>query len=359
MLVVLNHIDEVPGRPARSRCSTTYAGCVDADGLDRRAGAGDQRAHRRGDRRAARRDRPTGSRPRRSPARGSRPTSAARRARLDEASGTERPPGAVARSGSPPSTTRSPTPPGCPTVVEAVESATRRARPAARPAGRSRPGSPGCGPTRSSGSTSTSARTGTAVHRPRAHLRARPRPRCSAPASTAEVRAVADEVSAPLTRPWAESVRRASVSRLPDLNDRLDAALAATELDAEPDPGLGRARAGAPVAAAARRARRGRAGSACWSPTATSASPSRPRPTWPASRCRPCCCSAGSCSGIVLALLCRLAGLGDGPLAGALGRPPAAVGDRRGGRRAGRRAGAGRARGVRRRCARASARALK
>ena len=47
-----------------------------------------------------------------------------------------------------------------------------------------------------------------------------------------EVRAVADEVSAPLTRPWAESVRRASVSRLPDLNDRLDSALAATDLDA-------------------------------------------------------------------------------------------------------------------------------
>ena len=47
-----------------------------------------------------------------------------------------------------------------------------------------------------------------------------------------EVRAVADEVSAPLARPWAESVRRASVSRLPDLNDRLDSALGATDLDA-------------------------------------------------------------------------------------------------------------------------------
>jgi hypothetical protein len=47
-----------------------------------------------------------------------------------------------------------------------------------------------------------------------------------------EVRAVADEVSAPLARPWADSVRRASVSRLPDLNDRLDSALSATDLDA-------------------------------------------------------------------------------------------------------------------------------
>jgi GTP-binding protein EngB required for normal cell division len=51
-----------------------------------------------------------------------------------------------------------------------------------------------------------------------------------------EVRAVADTVSAPLTRPWAESVRRASVSRLPDLNDRLDAALGATELGADRIP---------------------------------------------------------------------------------------------------------------------------
>jgi hypothetical protein len=48
-----------------------------------------------------------------------------------------------------------------------------------------------------------------------------------------EVRAVADEVSAPLARPWGDAVRRASVSRLPDLNDRLDAALTATPLGVE------------------------------------------------------------------------------------------------------------------------------
>jgi GTP-binding protein EngB required for normal cell division len=47
-----------------------------------------------------------------------------------------------------------------------------------------------------------------------------------------EVRAIADEVSAPLARPWGDAVRRASVSRLPDLNDRLDAALGSTELNA-------------------------------------------------------------------------------------------------------------------------------
>jgi GTP-binding protein EngB required for normal cell division len=66
------------------------------------------------------------------------------------------------------------------------------------------------------------------------------RGRTSVPAPTqvqrarvvAEVRAVADEVSAPLSRPWADAVRHASVSRLPDLNDRLDAALGATELGA-------------------------------------------------------------------------------------------------------------------------------
>jgi GTP-binding protein EngB required for normal cell division len=70
------------------------------------------------------------------------------------------------------------------------------------------------------------------------------RGRTSVPAATqvqrarvdTEVRAVADEVSAPLARPWADAVRRASVSRLPDLNDRLDSALSGTELNADRIP---------------------------------------------------------------------------------------------------------------------------
>jgi GTP-binding protein EngB required for normal cell division len=52
----------------------------------------------------------------------------------------------------------------------------------------------------------------------------------------AEVRALADEVSAPLSRPWAESVRRASVARLPDLADRLDAALGDTDVGTDRMP---------------------------------------------------------------------------------------------------------------------------
>jgi hypothetical protein len=52
----------------------------------------------------------------------------------------------------------------------------------------------------------------------------------------AEVRAVADEVSAPMARPWADSVRRASVARLPELGDRLDVALSRTHLDTERMP---------------------------------------------------------------------------------------------------------------------------
>jgi GTP-binding protein EngB required for normal cell division len=70
------------------------------------------------------------------------------------------------------------------------------------------------------------------------------RARTSVPAATqvqrarvdSEVRAVADEVSVPLSRPWADAVRRASVSRLPDLNDRLDSALSRTELNADRIP---------------------------------------------------------------------------------------------------------------------------
>jgi GTP-binding protein EngB required for normal cell division len=46
------------------------------------------------------------------------------------------------------------------------------------------------------------------------------------------VRGLADEVSAGLTRPWAEAVRRASTSRATDLEDRLDRAVGDTELGA-------------------------------------------------------------------------------------------------------------------------------
>jgi hypothetical protein len=45
-----------------------------------------------------------------------------------------------------------------------------------------------------------------------------------------EVRALADDASAGLGRPWVEAVRRASTSRLPDLNDRLDRAVGGTDL---------------------------------------------------------------------------------------------------------------------------------
>jgi GTPase Era involved in 16S rRNA processing len=46
----------------------------------------------------------------------------------------------------------------------------------------------------------------------------------------AEVRALADDVSDGLAQPWVAAVRRASTSRLDQLGDRLDAALAATQL---------------------------------------------------------------------------------------------------------------------------------
>ena len=66
------------------------------------------------------------------------------------------------------------------------------------------------------------------------------RARTSAPQATlvqrarvdSEVRMLADDVSTGLARPWAEAVRRASLSRLPDLGDRLDAALSDTDLGA-------------------------------------------------------------------------------------------------------------------------------
>jgi GTPase Era involved in 16S rRNA processing len=45
-----------------------------------------------------------------------------------------------------------------------------------------------------------------------------------------EVRDLADQASQDLGRPWVEAVRRASTSRLDDLGDRLDAAMAGTDL---------------------------------------------------------------------------------------------------------------------------------
>jgi GTPase Era involved in 16S rRNA processing len=51
-----------------------------------------------------------------------------------------------------------------------------------------------------------------------------------------EVRTLADEVSAGLNQPWVDAVHRASVSRLDELGDRLDAALAATEVGASRTP---------------------------------------------------------------------------------------------------------------------------
>jgi energy-coupling factor transporter ATP-binding protein EcfA2 len=123
---------------------------------------------------------------------------------------------------------------GVPTVVEAVEAATRmRGRratgwPVTSWLSRLRPD-----PLRrlhldlGKGGSALTGRGRTSVPAPTQVQRAR---------VDAEVRAVADEVSMPLARPWAEAVRRASVTRLPDLNDRLDAALSATELDTERMP---------------------------------------------------------------------------------------------------------------------------
>ena len=51
-----------------------------------------------------------------------------------------------------------------------------------------------------------------------------------------EVRALADQVTEGMTPAWSSSVRAASVSRLPDLGDRLDAAVGSTDLGADRIP---------------------------------------------------------------------------------------------------------------------------
>jgi hypothetical protein len=70
------------------------------------------------------------------------------------------------------------------------------------------------------------------------------RARTSVPAPTkvqraqvdSAVRAVADDVAKELSRPWAHAVRAASLSRHDELNDRLDRALAETDLGASRIP---------------------------------------------------------------------------------------------------------------------------
>ena len=51
-----------------------------------------------------------------------------------------------------------------------------------------------------------------------------------------EVRALADDASNGLGAPWVESVRRASVARLPEVGDLLDSAMARTDLGADKLP---------------------------------------------------------------------------------------------------------------------------
>jgi hypothetical protein len=50
------------------------------------------------------------------------------------------------------------------------------------------------------------------------------------------VRGLADDVGAELSPPWADAVRRASVARLPDLNDALDKAVSSTDLGVSRTP---------------------------------------------------------------------------------------------------------------------------
>ena len=79
--------------------------------------------------------------------------------------------------------------------------------------------------------------------------RCRRRPRSSGPGSTPRCGAVADDVGTRLTRPWQDAVRRASVSHLDDISDRLDQTLAGTDLGVARLPWWAGAGARAAVAA--------------------------------------------------------------------------------------------------------------
>ena len=70
----------------------------------------------------------------------------------------------------------------------------------------------------------------------RPRRRSRRPPRCSAPGSTPRCGRSPTTWAPSCPQPWADAVRRASVSRLPDLNDALDKAVSSTDLGVSRTP---------------------------------------------------------------------------------------------------------------------------
>ena len=348
MVVVLNHIDTVP-EDRRQAMLDDVRRLLDDDGLGGVAGARGQRPRRRSASTSCAPRSRAGSRPRSSPGSGSRPTCAPPPARSTRPAATASPASCRA-SGSPSSRTRSPTPPGC-RSSSTPSSAPPACGPAARPGGRSCRGCRGSGPTRSRGSTSTSATEGAALTGSRRRRLPETTPVQRARVDT-EVRALADDVSAGLAR----AVGR---GRTP----RLGVALGRARRPARRCAGrhrprrreaarLGRAGARAAVAADPRRRSAARSGPLC--SRRVGRCPTTRRTRSPGCRCPLLLLVGGVVLGILLALVCRVLVGGDGPVPGRGGRRAAARRRPRGGARAGRRARSGRAGGLRRRCARAS-----
>ncbi len=218
-------------RSAASRCSTTSPAA-----RRRRPGEGagdrDQRPPGHRSRRAARRDRPPGRREEDDPHphRGRHPRPPAASTRRAAVAPSGRCPPSVRRR----SSRRWARPPACPTIVEAVERSTRIR--AVRATGwpvvswiSGLRGDPlkklqldlGDSAGHLSGSA-TAAPTSVSVQRARVDT---------------EVRTLADDASEGLGAPWAAAVQRAAVSRIPELGDRLDSTLAATDLGRNRLPG--------------------------------------------------------------------------------------------------------------------------
>ena len=231
MLVVLNHIDTVPADRRESMLADLRR-LLDADGLDgvpviATSAPGTARgwpswaaeiAERVPTRRRQARLRPTSRRP---PS-GSR-----------EANGT-RPPGDVARGRADGARRRASRTPPAYHGRGAVEDSTQACARTAPPGGPSPPGSPGSGPTRSSGCTSTSAPAARSYRAARASVPEADQGPAGPGGHRGPVARRRRGAEAPPA--WAAAVRRASVSRLPDLNDALDRAVGGTDLGVSRTP---------------------------------------------------------------------------------------------------------------------------
>ena len=230
--------------------------------------------------------------------------------------------------------TRSPTRPGCP-PWSAPSSSPPGGGPARPPAGRSTAWLSRFKPDPLRRLHLDLGRGGKELTAPRAASVPRRR-RSSGLASTRPCAALADDVGAELSPPWAAAVRRASVSRLPRPQRRARQGGQLHRPRRRPHPALVAGGPRAPVAADGRRAGRRAVAAGARGAGVPPDLPRRPPPTRYGLPLPTLLLLGGVALGVLLGLVCKAVVGALRATTGAVGRQAAAGGDRRGDRAAGR-----------------------